>query len=134
LYGSAIGGDLDESSEHIELTELDVSEVLDFMRRPANLADDTDAYALRIQGESMFPRFKHGERVGVSPKASVEIGDDVIVQLRGESDDRVRMVLVKELVRRTATHIELRQYNPLTTFRIERKKIVSIHKVKGHFL
>jgi phage repressor protein C with HTH and peptisase S24 domain len=56
--------------------------VLDYLARPPSLADDPDAYAVEIVGESMAPRFEPGERAFVSPKARVGIGDDVIVQLR----------------------------------------------------
>lgn len=131
LYGSAQGGNLDDS---FALTELDLTEVLDYLRRPAALADDADSYALTIVGDSMSPRFKPGERVGVSPRARIEIGDDIIVQLRGTDSDRVRTVLIKELVRRRADHIILKQHNPSHELRIERADIVSLHKVKGHFL
>lgn len=131
LYGSAQGGNLDDD---FALTELDLSEVLDYLRRPASLADDRDSYALTIVGDSMSPRFKPGERVGVSPRARIEIGDDIIVQLRGTDTDRVKRVLIKELVRRRADHIILKQHNPPHELRIERADIVSLHKVKGHFL
>lgn len=133
LYGSAQGGELGEQHD-FELTELDLSEVLDYLRRPAALADDKESYALTIVGNSMSPRFKPGERVGVSPRAQVEIGDDVIVQLRGENTNRVRRVLIKELVRRNAGHIILKQHNPARELQVERSEIVAIHKVKGHFL
>lgn len=131
LYGSAQGGDLDDD---FALTELDLSEVLDYLRRPAALADDQESYALTIVGDSMRPRFKPGERVGVSPSARVEIGDDVIVQLRGENTNRVHRVLIKELVRRKSDHVVLRQHNPARELRIERTAILAMHKVKGHFL
>lgn len=133
LYGSAQGGELGEMHD-FQMTELDLSEVLDYLRRPASLADDRDSYALTIVGSSMTPRFKPGERVGVSPRARVEIGDDVIVQLRGENTNRVRRVLIKELVRRSASHIILKQHNPSRELQVERSEIVAIHKVKGHFL
>ncbi len=131
LYGSAQGGAL---GDDFALTELDLSEVLDYLRRPASLADDRDSYALTIVGGSMAPRFKPGERVGVSPAARVEIGDDVIVQLRAENTNRVRRVLIKELVKRHATHVILRQHTPPQELRVERSDILAIHKVKGHFL
>jgi hypothetical protein len=51
LYGSAQGGDLGEMND-FQLTELDLSEVLDYLRRPASLADDSDSYALKIVGSS----------------------------------------------------------------------------------
>lgn len=133
LYGSAIGGDLGENRD-FQFTELVLNEVLDFLRRPASLADDQESYALTIVGTSMSPRFKPGERVGVSPKASVDIGDDVIVQLREENSNRVRRVLIKELVRRNAQYIILKQHNPDRELRVDKKDILAIHKVKGHFL
>lgn len=133
LYGSAQGGELGEQHD-FALTELDLSEVLDYLRRPAALADDKESYALTIVGSSMSPRFKPGERVGVSPRARVEIGDDVIVQLRGENTNRVRRVLIKELVRRNASHVVLKQHNPPRELQVDRSDILAIHKVKGHFL
>lgn len=136
LYGSAVGGEYGNVDEHIELTELHLSEVLDYLARPASLATDRDAYALTIVGDSMEPRYKPGEKVAVSPRSSVGIGDDVIVQLLGADgeDERIKMVLIKELVRRTGSHVELRQYNPPGTFLIPREQVAAMHKVKGHYL
>jgi phage repressor protein C with HTH and peptisase S24 domain len=135
VYGSAMGGEFDELEEHVELTELHVSQVIDYIERPASLANDPDAYAVQIVGDSMIPRFKPRELVGVSPRASVVIGDDVVVQLRGPEDDgeRVKMVLIKELVRRGSDYVELRQYNPPLTFRVQRARVASMHKVRGNF-
>jgi phage repressor protein C with HTH and peptisase S24 domain len=135
LLGTALGADDDSLEEDIELTELHLGDVLDYVTRPASLVDDKQAYALTIVGNSMMPRFKPGERVAVSPKAPVSIGDDVIVQLRGEEDDaeKIKMVLIKELVRRTAGYVELRQYNPEMTFRIEAKRVAAMHKVRSNF-
>ena len=119
----------------IELTELDMGDVIDHVARPASLARDSEAYALTIIGDSMWPRFRAGRRIIVSPKAPVSIGDDVIVQLRGNGEDqaadRVSLVLIKELVRRSASYIELRQFNPDVTFRVDADRVVKIHKVVG---
>jgi len=134
LYGSAVGGEYGEVEEHIELTELHLNEVLEWLARPVKLAGDKDAYVLTIVGDSMSPRFKPGERVAVSPRASVSIGDDVIVQLRNGTEDRVCMVLIKELVRRGGDYIELKQHNPAVTFRIPWARVAAMHKVGGHYL
>lgn len=136
LYGSAVGGEYGDVDKHIELTELRMSEVLDYLERPASLAADKEAYTLEIVGDSMAPRYKPAEKVAVSPRASIAIGDDVIVQLRCQEgdDERIRMVLIKELVRRTATHVELKQHNPEIIFRIPREEVAAMHKVKGHYL
>lgn len=131
LVGSAIGMKSFDPERDIELTELDMGDVLDHVARPASLARDNEAYALTIIGESMWPRFRAGRRIIVSPKAPVSIGDDVIVQLRGNGEDRVTMVLVKELVRRSGSYIELRQFNPDVTFRVDADRVVKIHKVVG---
>jgi phage repressor protein C with HTH and peptisase S24 domain len=133
LLGTAMGGEY--RGEPVEMTELDLSEVVGHVERPLSLRDDSKAYALTIMGDSMWPRFRPGRRVIVSPKAPIAIGDDVIVQLLGEPDAeghrRVVMVLIKELVRRSASFVELRQFNPDTTFRVEQSEIASIHKVAG---
>ncbi|WP_172840863.1 S24 family peptidase [Allosphingosinicella indica] len=133
LLGSAMGSEFGDIDAHIEMTELHVGEVLDYLARPATLREDQNAYALTIIGDSMFPRFKPGERAAVSPRQAVHIGDDVIVQLRAADgeDERVKMVLVKELVRRSAAFIELRQYNPDVTFRIEANRVKHMHRVSG---
>lgn len=136
LLGSAIGIETFDPEKQIELTEVDAGDVLDHIARPASLARDSHAYALTVVGDSMWPRFRPGRRVIISPKAAVSIGDDVVVQLRGRNGDdehreRVSLVLIKELVRRTASYIELRQFNPDLTFRVEAERVAKIHKVIG---
>lgn len=135
LLGSAIGGEYADG-EGIDLIELQLAEVLDYLSRPASLANDKDAYALTVISDSMSPRFEPGERIAVSPRAPVSVGDDVIVQLRGNGEDqeadRVAMVLVKRLVRRSAGFVELRQFNPDKILRVEAERIASIHKVAGN--
>lgn len=138
LVGSAIGGAFDEA-EHVELTELVLGDVLDHLPRPEKLAGDRRAYALTIVGESMAPRFEPGEVALVSPQQPVAIGDDVIVQLRSQAGDdadpdhanRVTMVLIKRLVRRTARELTLRQFNPETTFTVPIGQVAATHKVVG---
>ena len=66
--------------------------------------------------------------------APVAIGDDVVVQLRGVDERNERgavRILVKELLRRTAGFIELRQFDPDVRFRVEADEIAVIHKVVG---
>ena len=134
--GSAIGVTSFDPERDIELTELNMAEVLGYVRRPESLADDAKAYSLTIVGDSMWPRFRPGRRVIVSPRAPVAIGDDVVVQLKGPDEEdqfreRITTVLIKELVRRSATFIELRQFNPDVTFRVDMRRVADIHKVIG---
>lgn len=43
---------------------------------------DTKAYALRVRGDSMHPRFRAGEFVIVEPSIAPQEGDDVVVVCR----------------------------------------------------
>lgn len=138
LLGTGIGMRSFDPEQDIELAEIDTSEVLDHVARPASLARDKEAYALTVIGDSMWPRFRPGRRLIVSPLAPVSIGDDVIVQIRDASvqtaatnTDHITTVLIKELVKRNATYIELRQFNPDLTFRVEAERVAAIHKVVG---
>jgi hypothetical protein len=138
LLGSALGGEFDGLDDQVELTELHLSEVLDHVGRPPSLAGDEEAYAVTVVGDSMAPRFEPGERAFVSPRAGYGINDDVIVQLRAvpaaegsDEADRIIMVLIKRLVRRTAAYVELRQFNPDMTFRVPRDRVAKIHRVMG---
>ena len=62
---------------------------------------DEHAYALEITGESMQPVYRDGDRIVVSPSASVRRGDRVVVKTTdGE-------MTIGELKRRTARTLEL---------------------------
>ena len=66
---------------------------------------DEHAYALEISGESMMPVFRDGDRIIVSPGASIRRGDRVVVRTHeGE-------VMAKHLARQTAQRIELKSFN-----------------------
>jgi len=110
---------------------MDQGEVIAYYSRPAALSGRRDVYGVYIQGASMAPRFQEGEVVFVDPKRPPQIGDDVLVFLRIEEDgsERITACLIKRLVRRTAQHVELEQFNPLTTFRIDRAQISKVHRV-----
>lgn len=139
LVGSAIGMTSFDPERDIELTELDMSEVLDHVRRPESLARDNSAYALTVVGDSMAPKYEPGARIIVSPRAAVAINDYVVVQLRSNGDlqmaattaDPVSLVLIKRLVKRSASYIELRQFNPDVTFRVDADRVAAMHKVIG---
>lgn len=135
LIAAGMAGEWGERGSMIELTELRPAEVVDRLPRPLSLANDASAYAITVVGDSMWPRFRPGRRVAVSPKAAVSIGDDVVVKLAGvdHSDGRLP-VLVKELVRRSAAGVELRQFNPDLTFRVPAEEVGSIERVLGELI
>ncbi len=67
---------------------------------------DPHAYALEVSGDSMEPAYRDGDRLIVSPTASIRRGDRVVVKSRSGE------VLAKQLLRETATRIELKSINP----------------------
>jgi phage repressor protein C with HTH and peptisase S24 domain len=133
VFATSMAGEWGDAVERIEQTELDRRNVLERLARPVSLANDPEAYGLTIVGDSMWPRFRPGRRVAVSPKAPVSVGDDVVLYLMSESAeaDVKALVLVKELVRRTGSYVELRQFNPDATFRVPEESVGAIHKVAG---
>lgn len=63
-------------------------------------------YSLEITGTSMEPLYRSGDRLIVAPGAAVRRGDRVVIRtMKGE-------VMVKELIRQTASKIELKSINP----------------------
>jgi phage repressor protein C with HTH and peptisase S24 domain len=125
LRESALAGEWGEPGSGIEMMEVTPQTELQRLPRPHSLADDVHAYAITVVGDSMWPRFRPGRRVAVSPHSPVAIGDDVLVLLEGER------ALLKELVRRTGNGIELRQFNPDTIFRVDSADVLAIEKVAG---
>jgi hypothetical protein len=138
LVATAIGTGWGNSASRIELTELHIDDLVDRVARPVSLANDPNAYAITIVGDSMWPRFRPGRRVAVSPKAPVAIGDDVLVKLKGANRQQVKgaivAVLIKELVRSSGTGVELRQFNPDLTFEVAAADIGAIEKVVGELV
>jgi len=85
---------------------------------------DEHAYALEITGESMLPVYRDGDRIVVSPAATVRRGDRVVVKtVAGE-------VMAKLLTRLTAQKVELKSLNPAYDDRaFALSEIAFIHRI-----
>ncbi|MGF9693473.1 MULTISPECIES: S24 family peptidase [unclassified Rhizobium] len=78
-------------------------DVVDF---PIAASRKAGVYALEVQGESMLPLYRDGDRLIVEPGAQIRRGDRVVVKTRdGE-------VMAKVLLRQSARSIELTSLNP----------------------
>ena len=124
LLATGLAGEWQRGS-NIALHSVDRPKVVGRIDRPAALASDPKAYAVTMVGESMWPRFRAGRRLLVSPAAPVEAGDDVLAWLAADK------VMIKELVRRSAAKVELRQFNPDKIFSLDAAEIAAIHKILG---
>jgi phage repressor protein C with HTH and peptisase S24 domain len=134
VYGTALGAGRDIDGVAIEQTTLNRADVTQYVSRPSILNKRPDAYGLYCQGSSMHPALPDGEMIAAAPKMPLSIGDLVVVYLRtqdAEEDngDTARAVLVKELVRRSTSFVELRQYNPPKDFRIPMSEVIRIDHV-----
>ena len=85
---------------------------------------DPHAYALEINGESMLPVYRDGDRIIVSPKANTRRGDRVVVKTtEGEA-------MAKQFARLTMRRVELHSFNPQFEDRVlELTDIVFIHRI-----
>jgi len=135
LIASRLAGEWGES--RFELTAIRPEELIERVHRPPSLASDPDAFALTVVGDAMWPRFRAGTRIAVSPRAPVAMGDDVLVRLRpGTANDQIEdeFVLIKQLTRQAAVWIELRQFKPDVTMQVGREVVATIQKIVGELI
>jgi hypothetical protein len=132
IYGTALGADEIVDGEAIEQTTLNRGEVVEYKRRPPILDGRADVYGLYVQGSSMHPRFRDGDTVFVESRKRPAVGDDAVIYLRTPDEvegERASSVLIKMIVRKTASCVELEQYNPAQTFRISMDRVERMDRV-----
>lgn len=135
VYGTALGSEERYASEAdgevvIEQVTLNTGEVVDRFRRPPNLLNRKDIYGLYVAGDSMDPAYESGQGILVDPVKPAGSRDYVVVYLRDRQDgDGAAGVLIKRLKRRSASFIELQQYNPPATFRLDARLYREVHRV-----
>lgn len=120
LYGAAVGGDDGE----FELN----GHILDYVFAPPSLSGIPEAYAVRVVGESMFPRYEDNDTVYVNPKRRPVRGDHVVVQIQ-ESDDGPKLAYIKRLIRWTQNELLLEQYNPPKELHFDGRSVATVHYV-----
>ena len=101
---------------------------------PPNLQGVDGAYAVRVYGTSMEPRFMAGEAVWLNPYEPVRTGDDVVVQIETEPGEIESYI--KRFVSRSAGILRLQQFNPdegeEAELTFDARKVAAIHKVVFH--
>ena len=83
-----------------------VGEGWDTVELPGFAPKDNTTYALEVNGDSMEPLYRDGDIIVVCPESQIRKGDRVVVKTRDGQ------VMAKELLKRTATKIELKSFNP----------------------
>lgn len=137
VYGTALGHNIqfdDEGGADIEVTYYEPTNAILYVARPPALMNVREAYGFYVQGDSMAPAHKDGVLRFANPRAPVRVTDDVVIQLRAPIDDgqdgeEIVSILVKTLVKRTASFVTLEQLNPHARFNVPTERIAAIHRV-----
>lgn len=96
------------------------AEPIDYIRRSERMLGVRNPFAFYVIGTSMSPAVEHGDQVVIHPAMPVQPGRDcVFIQ---EGADGQMLALVKRLLRSTADHWRVRQFNPPKDFDLPKKK------------
>ncbi len=102
---------------------------------PPMLEGVEGAYAVRVYGTSMEPRFKAGETVWINPNEPVRAGDDVIVQVVTDEENQ-RESYIKEFRSQSSKVTRLWQHNPeegeTNEVTFISSTVFSVHKIVFH--
>ena len=121
VYGTAVGGNEGDFSFN--------GQVLDYVRRPPGVQKLKNMYALWVVGDSMAPWNKKGDLIYVTPARTPAVGDYVVVELGGATENEPGVAMVKLLTGKTATQLKLKQYNPAREFSVPLSSVKAMHKV-----
>ncbi len=102
---------------------------IDYVRRPPGLMSNQRAFAVYVEGDSMVPWKEPGALLFANPNRPPSPGCYVVLEFLSGDPGRPAAAMVKRLVRRSASAIELEQYNPPKTFKIDAEKVVAIYRV-----
>lgn len=120
LYGAVVGGEDGEfvmNGNH-----------LDDVFAPPSLSGIPGAYAVRVVGSSMSPRYEDDETVYVNPKRRVVRGDYVVAQIHVDEHEPP-LAYIKRLVSYTKQRLVLEQFNPPKTLEFDGAQVKSVHYV-----
>lgn len=107
------------------------TEPVDYVERPAPLAQVRDGYGVLVTLDSMVPEFRPGDTLLVHPHLPPERGEACVFY----ADDGHGTVLatVKSFVRSTSAQWFVEQWNPPKKFTLDRKKWQKAHRVVGKY-
>lgn len=115
ILGTAIGGE----DGVFELN----GTIHDWVDGPASLDGVDGAYGVYMRGESMEPKFSHGQVLFIHPHRPARRGNYVVVQFH---DARA---MVKRFVRMDRTELVVDQLNPATELSFPADSVASVHLV-----
>jgi phage repressor protein C with HTH and peptisase S24 domain len=120
LYGTVVGG----VNGQFELN----GNLLDRVNAPVSLYGVKNAYAVRVSGESMEPRYEDGETVFVNPERRPTRNDYVVAQIR-EEENGPPLAFIKKFVRWNSERLVLWQFNPEKELEFDSRLVESVHYI-----
>jgi phage repressor protein C with HTH and peptisase S24 domain len=121
VYGTLVGGDDGDFMFN--------GDVVDRVQRPRGLANVKNAYALRLVGSSMEPKYEEGDLIYVNPDRSPSIRDFVVIEMHPIEDGTPGKAYLKRLKARTPTKFVVEQYNPPKDIEFLRSAVKVLHRV-----
>lgn len=121
VKGVAVGGDDADFSFNGGISE--------YVRRPPGLARTNGVYAVHVVSDSMSPRFDPHDLLYVSSMRAPAAMDYVVVEMAPEEDGTPGKGYIKRLVKRSASKVVLRQFNPPLDFDLDATQVRAIHRV-----
>jgi phage repressor protein C with HTH and peptisase S24 domain len=97
-----------------------VNDPIDYIRRSERMQGVKNPFAFYVIGASMSPAIEHGDQVVVNPTLPARPGSDCV--FIHEDGTGTMLALVKRLLRVSADHWRVRQYNPPKDFDLPKKK------------
>lgn len=121
VYGATEGGD---GSVILSV------DAVDYVRRPAPLANVRDGYGIIVTGDSMRPEFRPGDIALVHPHLPPVSGEACVFYA---DDHGTVRATIKVFVRATETAWHVEQWNPPKKLTLPRREWQKCHRVVGKY-
>ncbi|WP_309628224.1 S24 family peptidase [Brevundimonas sp.] len=118
LYGWAGAA----SDDHLTLAQ---QTLLGAVPRHPNQANIIGAYALKVAGDSMVPRYEPGETIYIAPNQWPSRDQDCVLVTKDDYG------YLKRYVGRDAKTVTLTQFNPPRDWSFEKDNVAAVHAVVG---
>lgn len=103
--------------------------VVDMVLRGPGIANSRKVFAIYVEGDSMSPRHEPGELRYCDPSRPPRIGDDVVIVMAAKEPGKPPQAYLKKLVRRSASEIMTRQFNPEKEVRFPTDQVQQVIRV-----
>ena len=98
---------------------------IDYVDPPHTIANLDKISALQIQGDSMSPRYYHGEIIFLNRAKMPDMGRDCVI------DTRDGVTHIKRFMRIDKDNLYLEQLNPAREIKIARSDVIGLYAVVG---